>query len=369
MRRFAHAVALIALSAALYCRGLAYAPEQVRLDPARMFNPIAESLLSRLFVAPPHLSPVAVILFGVRAPLVAAVAPPAQQSAGASATVSAVNLHAYEAPAHLPDTPLQEPSVMPVAVTHPQLAQSSVQVSAPPARVQFGNYAPYAPPAGAASEDVSVPVRVGGVHFSGVFSGTQAQTERTDAVRAMELCGTTDTASACPYLHEERMQNLAAGTDFTLRAGNTRLNFQLSGSVGHIVNHDVALYQYAPLDPDPQLGVSAAGSAADGSLLYYPGLADVVRHGVNARVAVPVSPALTVGLQYETSHYQGNYGALLTPGFDARKDTYLGNLTYQLPNSSSLITLSARQYRYQDSLAPNFNLTQTRADLSFTVKF
>ena len=54
---------------------------------------------------------------------------------------------------------------------------------------------------------------------------------------------------------------------------------------------------------------------------------------------------------------------------DARKDTYLGNVTYQLPYSSSAITLSARQYRYQDSLTQDFNLNQTRADLNFTVKF
>ena len=44
-------------------------------------------------------------------------------------------------------------------------------------------------------------------------------------------------------------------------------------------------------------------------------------------------------------------------------------MTYQLPNTNSAVTLSARLYRYQDGLAQNFNLTQTRTDLNFTVKF
>jgi hypothetical protein len=219
------------------------------------------------------------------------------------------------------------------------------------------------------SERVNVPVRVGALHFSGVLSGAQAQTFHGDAVRAMELCGTTDEAAACPYLHDEHVQSVAAGTAFDVRAGNTYLNLQLSGSVGRVSSGDLAMYQYTPLDPDTQLDPTTSASPADSSLLYYPGLAQVVRHGLNARLDVPVAPKVTIGLQYDRSHYQGDYGMLLAPGFDARKDTYLGNVTYALPNSSSMITLSARQYRYQDSLSPNFNLTQTRADLQFTVKF
>lgn len=102
-------------------------------------------------------------------------------------------------------------------------------------------------------------------------------------------------------------------------------------------------------------------------MLQYPGVTALVKHGVDAKVAVPLTQRVTLGLQYDTSHYQGDYGALVQ-GLDARKDTYLGNVTYQLPNSSA-ITLSTRLYRYQDGLVQNFNLTQTRTDLNFTVKF
>lgn len=375
MRWFAPLVALIALVAALSSPLRASAgvlAPSAHLDPVRVFNPNAESLLAALFAPPDQLSPINVVLFGAPNPAVAAVpAPAAPPIPGGSALLTAVNLRAYTPPAQLPDQPVEQPSVTPVAaVPHAQLARAAVDIAPPPApSVHFGSYTPYLPALQSLTENVNVPVRVGGVHFSGIVSGSQAQTTRPDAVRAMQLCGTTDEAAACPYLHDEHVQNLAAGTAFNVRAGNTQLDLQVSGSVGHVSTRDGALFQYAPLDPDTQLDPPTAASPADSSLLYYPGLTDVVRHGLDARLAVPVSRDLTIGLQYDRSHYQGSYGALLTPGIDARKDTYLGNVTYQLPNTSSFFTLSARQYRYQDSTAPNFNLTQTRADLSFTVKF
>ena len=374
MRWFAPFVALIALVAALSSPMRANAGALVpaaHLDPARVFNPNAESLLAALFAPPEQLSPINVVLFGAPNPAATAVPAPAPAVPGGSALLTAVNLRAYTPPVQLPAQPVEQPSITPVAAPpHTQLARAAVP-SAPPSlpSARFGSYTPYTPALQSLTENVNVPVRVGGVHFSGIVSGSQAQTTHPDAMRAMQLCGTTDEAAACPYLHDERVQNLAAGTAFNVRAGNTQLDLQVSGSVGHLSARDPALFQYTPLDPDTQLVPPVAGSPADSSLLYYPGLTDVVRHGVNARLAVPVSHAVTIGLQYDRSHYQGNYGDLLTPGFDARKDTYLGNVTYQLPNSSSLITLSARQYRFQNSSAPNFNLTQTRADLDFTVKF
>lgn len=371
MSRFARVAALLALVAALYCRVQAapWPPNGVaNLDPVRMFDPAADSMLAALFTTPKELSPLSVAIFYAPDPNVVAVAAPIMPQSSQMATVRAVTLRAYVPPVQLPNEPLGAPSVTPAQAVHPQVVQTHVRASSPQQDVRFGNYTNYAPSTHSLSEDVHVPVRIGGVHFAGVLSGTQSQSAHTDSVRAMQLCGTTDEAAACPYLHDERTQLFSAGTNFDVRAGNARFNLQLSGSVGRVNSHDTAMYQYVPLDPDPQLDSVRAGSPQDTSLLYYPGLTQMVRHGLDARVAVPISPALTVGLQYDRAHYQGNYATMFAPGLDARKDTYLGNVTYQLPNSNSLLTLSAQQYRYQDNLAP-FNLTETRADLSFTVKF
>lgn len=333
-----------------------------------MFNPAGDSLLSAMFGGRKDPSPMAVALFNEPAPAATAL-PSLAPAPGGGVVITAVNLHAYSAPARLPDVPLDRPSVTPVAPQpqRAQVRQTAAFQTAPPQTVHFGTYAPYRPALQSVSRAVQIPVRVGSMHFTGSISGTQSQTTRVDAVRAMQLCGTTDEASACPYLHDETAQSLAAGTDFNLRAGNTRMNLQLSGTVGRVSNRD-ALYQYAPLEADVPFDVHA-GSPGDTTMLSYPGLTQMVRHGVDARLAVPVSPVISIGLQYDRSHYQGDYATLVAPGIDATKDTYLGNLTYQLPNSSSFFTLSARQYRYQDTFAPNFNLKETRADLSFTVKF
>lgn len=375
MFRFARLAALLALVLALCIRvqaAVLLGTGGANLDLNRMFDPQAESLLAALFTTPKDnssLSPISVALFNAPAPPIVQITPAIPSAPTGRITAAAITLRAYSAPARLPSAPLDEPSVVPAApVAHPQLAQPRMNIVASAPDVHFGAYTAYAPAVRSLSEDVHVPVRIGGMHFSGLVSGAQQQSSHADAVRAMQICGTTDEAAACPYLHEESAQNFAAGTNFNVRAGNTQLNLQLSGTVGRVTNGDAALYQYVPLDPDPQLGAVRAGSPEDTSLLYYPGLTDMVQHGVNARLAVPISKALTVGLQYDTAHYQGNYGTIFAPGLDARKDTYLGNVTYQLPNSSSLLTLSARQYRYQDSLTP-FNLTETRADLSLTVKF
>ncbi len=371
MSRFARVAALLALVAALCSRAQANmwpANSFANLDPARMFDPASESLLAALFTTPKELSPISIALFDAPIPVSIEIAAPLPPAPTGASTAAAVTLRAYAPPPQLPSKPLSEPSVAPAAVAHAQLAQPHVDISAGASDANFGTYTAYAPAVQSLKEDVRVPVRIGSVHFSGLVSGEQLQNSRGDAVRAMQVCGTTDEAAACPYLHDERTQTMAAGTNFNVRAGNTQVNLQLSGSVGRVSNGDAAMYQYVPLDPDPQLDAVRAGSPEDSSLLYYPGLTDMVRHGVNARLAVPISSKLTVGLQYDRAHYQGNYGTLFAPGLDATKDTYLGNVTYQLPNSSSLLTLSARQYRYQDSLTP-FNLSETRADLSFTVKF
>lgn len=372
MSRFACAAVVIALVLAPYLHApanAAFAPGAARLDPVRVFNPAADSLLSAMFSAPKDLSPLALALFNEPGPAATALPSPLPSTPGGTAVIAEVNLHAYAPAAQLPGAPLERPSIMPVAPQpqRVQFLQAPVPQDAPGQGVHFGTYAPYRPPAQSVSQSVQVPVRVGGVHFTGSITGTQAQTTRVDAVRAMQLCGTTDEAAACPYLRDETSQSIAAGTDFSLRAGNTKVNLQLSGTVGRVNNRD-ALYQYAPLAPDVQFDAHA-GTPQDDTLLYYPGITQVVRHGVDARLAVPVSPVISIGLQYDRSHYQGDYATIVAPGIDATKDTYLGNVTYQLPKSSSFVTLSARQFRYQDTFAPNFNLTETRADLSFTVKF
>jgi hypothetical protein len=360
-------------------------PPQARLEIARVFNPQSESLLGALTAPPREMSLLADALFNIALPNEIAVRDVARLLPAhlPSFTVARVNvagiapIRTFTAPPVM--TPYSVPEVSPVPIqartpspiafgATPPVAKPVAALAAAP--VRFGSYAPYAPSVQALSANVNIPVRVGGVRFSGLVSGSQGQTSHTDAIRAVQLCGTTDEASACPYLHESSARSVVAGTNFNVRTGDRNVNLQLSGSVEHLSNGDAAIFPYVPLDPEESFDaahLSAAGP--DSAMLRYPGLTALMKHAVDARVAVPITQRITLGLQYDTSHYQGDYADTVAQGLDARKDTYLGNVTYQLPNTTSAITLSARLYRYQDGLAQNFNLTQTRADLNFTVKF
>jgi hypothetical protein len=158
-------------------------------------------------------------------------------------------------------------------------------------------------------------------------------------------------------------------TIFDLRNGGAAVKINLGGDYEHLVSGGGASFPYiqAPVTAgfattsiDDVPGSNPAALASNG--------ADVTTRGLNAGLALPLTRNLTMGLQYGTQRLTGSYGTSFTPNVDANKYSYLGNITFALPSSSSAITLSARQYRYQDNLTP-FSYTQTRADLNFTVKF
>lgn len=362
MTRFVRVAATAVLFALSVCvqANAAFVPHPqfipaARLDVSRVFGAGQDSWLSVLGSLHREMSFVSQSLFNVAfvPQLDAPQTPPPAIDEPAGVGVARIRLSVphFEPARYVPTAPqfaagsgLQVPHLTASAAPGAIRTAEPALASASAAAVHFGNYEPYAPSFKSVGGGTTVPVRVGSIRFEGAF-------------HAMQLCGTADPDSACSSMHDGTTQNFTAGTDFDVRAGKSNLKVQISSSLEHLTNEAAGVFPYEPVDPDAQAGLS-----------YY-GLTDVVKHGVNAQVAVPVSPRITVGLQYDTAHYQGDYNTTLLPGFDARKDTYLGNVTYQLPNENSAITLSARQYRYQDTFAPNFSLTQTRADLDYTVKF
>ena len=55
---------------------------------------------------------------------------------------------------------------------------------------------------------------------------------------------------------------------------------------------------------------------------------------------------------------------------DAVNNKYVGGLTYNIPYSSSTLSISAYQNRHGESVLPHDNgYTQNGGDLNFTVKF
>lgn len=371
VRTAALAALATAMSLSLCAIGVAARPAS-NLDPSRLFDRSSGMLIALERSAPHHASvgTEAFYLGGDRNDALIA------GTFGQPATTAPVNLVippatlptqliavANTQPLYADDTPLLPAPSETIARGESDFAQSL-----PAMPVRFGAYAPYVPQLQSISASPVAPIALKSVQVTAEAIASGMETLHPDAFHALEVCGTTDQAAPCPYLSDSRVANLNVQTNFTIRAGNDRLGLQFSGGYEKLAAGQSAVFPYVPVNADPAAGgnVSIFDPQAP---VYYSGLAPVTKQSVGATLAVPVTPRVTVGLQFQHQRYQGDYGTLLFPGLDANKDTYLGNLTYKLPSGSSAITLSARQNRYQDLFSPDYTLTQTRADLNFTVKF
>ncbi len=154
-------------------------------------------------------------------------------------------------------------------------------------------------------------------------------------------------------------RSLAAGATIDVRAGHRDLGVDVSSAL-----ENVTLAQ--PAFSSPAQSLALGGESLP---VFVPAYADVSAHTIATGVTVPVTRSLTANLQYDTQHLLGAYGAPGLNGIDANNTIYGAQLTFKLPKSASAISLSARQYHYQDNLIPSNALTQTNANLNFTVKF
>ncbi|HUZ50453.1 MAG TPA: hypothetical protein VMW12_12075 [Candidatus Dormibacteraeota bacterium] len=189
---------------------------------------------------------------------------------------------------------------------------------------------------------VPVPVRLGNLHVQTRFEGAQVQSPQLSL--------------------DERASGI--GANFDVRAGNRNVNVDLSSRFEHMTRNADATFASSNFD-----GTSTLQLPADRPPVLIPAYADVSKRTLSTGIAVPVTRSLTLGMQYDTEHLQGGYGVPGLSNLDANNNTYGAKLTFALPHSASAISLSAKQYRYQDNLIPTNAFTQTRADLNFTVKF
>lgn len=156
-----------------------------------------------------------------------------------------------------------------------------------------------------------------------------------------------------------------AGANFDVRAGARNLNVDLSSNYERLNRNDAASFSA------PALGSSSSTWQLPGidTPLVIPNYADMSKVSVGAALAVPVVNGLTLNLNYASDRMLGGYGMPGLANLDATDNSYGGKLTFEIPHSSSTLSISARQLRYQDNLLPANTSTQTREDVNFTVKF
>lgn len=147
------------------------------------------------------------------------------------------------------------------------------------------------------------------------------------------------------------------------RAPKRTLDLTLSGQYEHLTLNDVSALV-------PSSGASPSWQLPDpNAALTAPDYAGSNRLSLGAGLAVPVFHGLTLNLNYDA---QRLYGGYVLPGLvnlDAVNDKYAGGLTYDIPYSSSTLSISAYQTRLGQSVLPANGYTQSGGDVNFTVKF
>jgi hypothetical protein len=236
------------------------------------------------------------------------------------------------------------PSGTPFAVPYQPVAPAP-SISPAPGTLAF------APPSGSAGGNDNL------AHATrAAFAPTSTQ---IGAVRFEGRDGSTDVQT--PQLNLNDTSASAAGSNFNVRAGKHSLSVNLSGAYDQVTGGG----------NDFSVSMLNAGSLqVPGSLpLVGPNDAGVNRPSLGAGLAVPVIHGLTLNLNYAAERLYNVSGLPGLMNLDAVNNTYGGRLTFNLPDTSSFLSISAYQDRFNDSLLPINGSTQTREDINFTVKF
>ena len=155
-----------------------------------------------------------------------------------------------------------------------------------------------------------------------------------------------------------------AGANFSLRAGKRSLSFNVASGYEHLERSNAGGLSSAAFDPSSSWQLP--GGSGPGVV---PSYSDLNRFSIRAGLAVPVVRGLTLDVNYGAQRLYGGYGLPGLLDLDAANNTYGGKLSFQIPYSSSALSIGAYQDRYQDNLLPINGYTQTREDVNFTVKF
>jgi hypothetical protein len=154
-----------------------------------------------------------------------------------------------------------------------------------------------------------------------------------------------------------------AGANFDVRAGARNLNVDLSSNYERLTRNDTSGLS------SPAIGATTWELPSADVPLVVPNYADMSKVTVGAALAVPVVNGVTLKLNYAADRLFGGYGMPGVTNLDATDNSYGGKLTFDIPHSSSTLSISARQLRYQDNLIPANTSTTTREDVNLTVKF
>jgi hypothetical protein len=240
----------------------------------------------------------------------------------------------------IPSSALLTATYQPVAPTP--------NISPAPGTLAFGRPSVTAPqlfePAASTRVPSFVPVaaQVAGAKFEGRLEGASTDTPQIS-------------------LHDN---TYGAGANFDVRAGKRDLTLNLSTQYERVSRNDFNAFTTSPLSSTSSWQLPNADAP-----LMVPSYADLNRFSVGAGLAVPVVRGVTLNLNYDTQRLYGGFGLPGLVNLDTINNSYGGRLTFNSPDASKSLSISAYQERFSDSVLPINGYTQTREDVNFTVKF
>ena len=223
-------------------------------------------------------------------------------------------------------------------------------------------FSAFAPNTRGVTLSLGTPLRIGGVAFDARLLG-QHLGEVVPDYEATQLYSLY--AGGSRSTKRMTLDRLEAGVQFNLRVLRKPVGLHLTGSVERLSRADKTMFDYVPLNP-ATLTPAASGS---GGVPYYPNYTDMYHTTLSAAASVPLSKDVIFGASYDMQNFHGAYGTTLGQNISERKSTYVGSITYNIPNTTSSLNFALRNYKYTDFTLPSFNNNENKEDINFVIRF
>jgi len=225
-------------------------------------------------------------------------------------------------------------------------------------------YSAFAPNTQGPSFTLLAPLRIAGLAIDG----------RLFAQHLSELQANANSTSTFgpqfPSAVRATFDKLDAGATFAI--GKVAVN--LAGTLEHLKRNDTSGYTYIPYNPatasaDPGALANFQAAAGSSSVVYYPNYVNLYHTMLAAGASLPVSRDVVLNTRYSDQRYFGSYGTTLQQNIGGTKDQVDLGLTYTVPKTSSSVGLTFRNSTYKDAALSSYNLSASREDVNFTIRF
>jgi hypothetical protein len=246
-----------------------------------------------------------------------------------------------------------------------------------PLKAQSPTYfSAFAPNTRGESLSANSPIRIGDLTFTTTGTFQHLEEIRPNS-EAQALYGPSYASNIT-----EKYDSYGLNTKVAVPVFGTHATIGLNGQYETLKRLDTTAQQYYPINPSTGQADASAYAAAIGlypsggafgdggsQVPYYPNYVNVRHITIGANGTLPLTKDLNLNASYSTQRYGGSDGTVLTQNISERKDYYTGGLTYNIPKTNSSLSFLERHYAYTDDVVQNFNFSENRQDLNFTVRF